>query len=188
MNLSGAATIRDVLNAIVAAAPNGVTLTAGLNADANAIVVTQTAGNGGGNLAFTSSSSLAADLGLNVTGSGATLQGRQSIAGGVILDGGSTIPLAVLNGGTGMRTTDRTAIPLLGNESTTPLSVLNQGAGVRTVPGNDFQITLTDGLTVNVDVNSTMTLQQALDAIRAAANAVAPDGSRSKSIPRTRQR
>lgn len=52
--------------------------------------------------------------------------------------------------------------------------MLNQGAGVRTVCGNDFQITLTDGLTVNVDLNSGMTLQQAFDAITSAANAVAP--------------
>ena len=174
VNLAGAVTINDLLNAIVAAAPGGVTLTAALNGDFNAIVITQTAGSGSGNLAFSSSSTLAADLGLNVTGSGATLQSLRTIANGVILDGGSTVPLSALNGGVGVRTTNLSSLPLRGNESTTSLSVLNQGSGVRTVGGNDFQITLTDGVTFNVDVNSSMTLQQVFDAITTAANAVVP--------------
>ena len=127
-----------------------------------------------GNLVFSSVSTLAADLGLNVTGSGSTLQSLQTIANGVILDGGSTVPLSALNGGAGVRTTNLSSLPLRGNESTTSLSVLNQGSGVAPVAGNDFQITLTDGKTFNVDVNSLMTLQQVFDAITTAANAVAP--------------
>ena len=169
VNLAGASTIQDVLNAINAASSR---LAAALSAESNAIVVTQTSGNGGGSLTFSSVSTLAADLGLNVPGSGATLRSRDSIATGVILDGGSTVPQSALNNGNGVRTTNLATLPLLGNESTTPLAVLNQGADVRTVAGNDFQITLTDGQTVNVDLNSGMTLQQALDAIMAAGDAV----------------
>ena len=83
------------------------------------------------------------------------------------LDGGSTVKLDLLNGGTGVRRTDADQVDLT---AATLLSTLNQGAGVRRVDGGDFRITLTDGTTFDVDVTAaTTTLQHVLDAIQAGA-------------------
>ncbi len=96
-----------------------------------------------------------------------------AFSGSVTLDGGSEIPLALLNSGNGVRRTDTEQFDLTG---ATLLSSLNQGSGVRRGAGADFRITLTDGSTVDVDITDSMTtVQQVLDAIVAAANAVKPN-------------
>ncbi len=126
-------------------------------------------------VAISSASTLAAKLGLNAPGSAGVITGTTLSAGYVVLDGGTSVDLGLLNDGVGVRTTDTTTLNLLGNENTALLSSLNQGAGVRTVAGNDLRITLTDGKTVDVDLTSGMTLQQAFTAMVTAANLVAPD-------------
>lgn len=109
-----------------------------------------------------------------------------SFSGAVTLDGGSTVPLSLLNGGTGVRRTDLDKIDLLVTDPatgvfTTQLSKLNQGAGVRGtgatgILGKDFRITLTDGKTIDVDLtDTTLTIQDVINAIHAAASAVAPN-------------
>jgi len=50
-----------------------------------------------------------------------------------------------------------------------PLSMLNDGNGVRTVTGNDFRISLRDGVTtLNVNISSARTLNDVIDAINSA--------------------
>src|SRR5574341_635110 len=171
VDLTGATSIQEVLTAIHAANPR---LTATVNAAGNGINIVDSTADGG-DIQASSVSTLAADLGLNVTGAGTLLTGTAVPGGAVTLDGGSTVLLSLLNGGTGVRTTDQQQVDLLTHESTTLLSSLNQGGGVRRVNGADFRITLTDGTTVDVDITPAMTtLQDAIDAMLNAANAVAP--------------
>ena len=106
-------------------------------------------------------------------GASANVIDASGFGGPVFLNGGSTVLLSLLNGGVGVRSTDLDELELTG---ATLLSALNQGAGVRFVnPGTDFRITLTDGTTIDVDlIASILTVQQLIDTILAAANAVAP--------------
>src|SRR5574341_893766 len=171
VDLTGATSIQEVLTAIHAANPR---LTATVNAVGNGINIVDSTADGG-DIQACSLSTLAADLGLDVTGAGTLLTGTAVPGGAVTLDGGSTVLLSLLNGGTGVRTTDQQQVDLLTHESTTLLSSLNQGGGVRRVNGADFRMTLTDGTTVDVDITPAMTtLQDAIDAMLNAANAVAP--------------
>ena len=80
----------------------------------------------------------------------------------------------MLNNGNGVHTTDLTNLDLRGKTSTTPLAVLNDGDGVGTVPGGDFRVTLTDGKAFNVSLAGAVTVQDAINAIVNAGNAVAP--------------
>ena len=166
VNLTGAATVQDVLAAIGAANSR---LMATLNASGTGINVVDSTASGVADVQGTSVSSLAADLGLNVTGTTTSLSGRAVPGGGATLDGGANILLSLLNGGGGLRTTDQQEFKLLG---TTPLASLNQGEGVRRAAGADFKITLTDGKTVDVDLTAAQTtVQQVIDAMLGAANA-----------------
>jgi hypothetical protein len=169
INLAGSITVGDVLTKLNAANP--ARLSAAINAAGNAFVLTDlTANQTTGNITATAST-VATALGLGV-GSGATLTGAALSGNSVMLDGGSTIQLSVLNGGSGVRISDEPELELLGKESTTLLATLNQGLGIHPVAGADFRVTLTDGVVVDVDLGSATTLQGVLDAINAAGTAV----------------
>ena len=149
MDLTGATTIGDVLAAIQTASSR---LTATVNANGNGIGVVDSTADGG-DLQGSSVSSLAADLGLNVTGNGTTLLGT-AITGGSVnvrrrLDGQAR-PAEC---GTGVRQTDLEQVDLTG---ATLLASLNQGGGVRRVAGAT-RITLTSGTTFEVDVTDAAT-------------------------------
>ena len=88
-----------------------------------------------------------------------------AFTGTVTLDGGASTYLSALNPGTGVRTNTATLLDLSDLEGVTPISKLNNGDGVRTVSGNDFHVTLSDGVSFNVDINSNMTVAQLLQAI-----------------------
>ena len=164
--LTGATTVQDVLVAIQAASSR---LTATLNANGNGINVVDSTASGVAPIQGSSVSSLAADLGLDVTGLTTNLTGRAVPGGGATLDGGSTVLLSLLNGGTGVQRTDQQQFVM---DGTTLLSALNQGEGVRRVGGTDFRITLTDGKTVDVDLAAgATTVQNVIDAIVGAVNA-----------------
>ena len=169
VNLSGATTIQHVLTAIQAAS---VRLTATVNATGNGIDVTDSI-NDGGHIQGSSVSTLAAGLGLAVTGVGTQLAGTALSGGSVVLNGGSTVLLSLLNGGVGVRVTDLDQLDLTG---ATLVATLNQGAGIRFLgPAADFRITLTDGTTIDVDLTAAiLTVQQLIETILVAADAVAP--------------
>ena len=114
-----------------------------------------------------STSSLAADLGINKEGSGGTLTGDAIPAGHVRLSGGTEVLLSELNGGSGVSTNDVKSLTLTGS---TLLSALNNGDGVSAVSGVDFDVVLTDSTTVAVDLTltSTSTIQTVIDAINTA--------------------
>lgn len=96
-----------------------------------------------------------------------------AFTGKVMLDGGSTVLLSVLNGGAGVGTTDDDILQMTG---ATLLSVLNDGDGVGNVAAMaDFEIELTDGQTVEVDISSASTVQDVLDAIVTAGNTISTD-------------
>jgi len=86
-----------------------------------------------------------------------------AFTGRVKLDGGSVIPLAVLNGGAGVRTVANQDLILIGRESTTLLSSLNDGNGIGTVAGADIRVTLVSGSTVDIDLNGVTTVQNLID-------------------------
>ena len=157
VNLTGATTIQDVLTAIHAASAR---LTATVNATGDGIDVVDSINDGVAAVQGSSVSSLAADLGLAVTGVGHAPLRDGVVGRAVVLNGGSTILLSLLNGGAGVRVTDLEQVELTG---ATLLADLNQGAGVASVAGADFRITLTDGTTVDVDLaGATLTVQQAM--------------------------
>ncbi|MGO9922562.1 MAG: beta strand repeat-containing protein, partial [Isosphaeraceae bacterium] len=170
VDLSKAVSVQDVLTAIDNASPS---LTATLNTAQTGINLTDSSG-GPGNLAVTSTSSLAADLGLNVAGVRGTLFGASVPAGNVTLSGGVTTPLALLNNRAGVQTTDLTENNLLGLESTTLVSTLNNGDGVTALNNGqpDFEVILTDGTVVDVtlSINASTTVQDVLNQISDAAN------------------
>jgi len=172
VGLAGATTVQDVLTAIHTANSR---LTATINVDGNGIDIVDSTASGVADIQASSVSSLAADLGLAVTGIATQLHGTAVPGGGATLDGGANILLSLLNGGTGLRRTDLQQFDLLG---TTPLGSLNQGEGVRRVAGADFRITLTDGKTVDVDLSGSLTtVQQVIDAIESAAAATVGVGA-----------
>ena len=170
VDLSQAVSVGDVLNAIHAASSK---LTAILNSSANGFVLTDSSG-GNGNLSAASISSLASDLGLAGTGTGGTLDGAKVPAGHAVLSGGTTTPLALLNGGTGVQIGDRGELNLLGSESTQLVSTLNNGNGIRALKNDspDFQVILTDGTAVDVtlSITPTTTVQELLNEIALPAN------------------
>ncbi len=96
-----------------------------------------------------------------------------AFSGPVTLDGGSSVSLALLNNGVGVRATNAQTISLTGKESTTLLSSLNGGDGIASVAGNDFRIKLTDGKTIDVDIAGAVTLQDLITRIQQAANSQA---------------
>ena len=128
VDLVGATSIQDVLDAINAASPY---LVASIRTEGNALQIVDSVG-GPYALHATSASALAADLGIAGVGAGATLSGSPLSGGSVTLDGGSTVRLEDLNSGTGVRRTDGDQVNI---DGTTLLSVLNQGGGVRRVDG-----------------------------------------------------
>ena len=89
-------------------------------------------------------------------------------SGTVTLDGGASTYLSELNQGVGVRTNTATLLDLSELESITPVSKLNNGDGIRTVMGNDFRVTLSDGVSFEVNVHSNMTLAEVLQAIESA--------------------
>ena len=94
--------------------------------------------------------------------------------GAVTLDGGTRTYFEALDAGD-VGITDEQSLDLSEHTSTTNLAAFNNGDGVTTVEGNDFQVVLTDGTTVDVDISSAVTVQDLLDTIAASADAVVSD-------------
>ena len=165
VNLANATTVQNVLDSLQAASPR---LSAKLSA--GGIELRDVSQAGVSLLRCSSTSSLASDLGLDTDGIAGVIAGS-GLGGGVALDGSGGVALAVLNQGTGVRRSDQIAIDL---ETSTPLSSLNSGDGVRRLGESDsrpdFQITLTDGKTVDVKLRAAATtVQDVIDAITTAA-------------------
>lgn len=81
--------------------------------------------------------------------------------------------------------TSATGLDVFTLHTKTELSLLNDGNGVQLRSGNDLNITLADGSTINVDLGNAKTLGNVLDAINAAAPAkltaeIGSDGNRLK--------
>jgi len=170
VNLAYALTLQDVLDALSAHAQ----LDAQLAADGTGIIISDMSVRSGANVTTVTplNGSIAAlDLGLTTDGTPAVLvgmeipAGRVVLKGGLFVDGRETIPLSLLELGPEVRTTDVEFLDLRGAGALASLSDLNNGDGVEL---SGFQITLSDGTSVGIDVSGAASVQDVLDKINQA--------------------